>query len=277
MNNILALDPIFIEIGPFVIRWYAVFILIGAALAYYLSRRFFKKANYNPEIVDNLFLICFPMGIIGARIWFVLSNIPYYQDVGFQHIFFLWDGGLAVQGGVILGALSGLWYLKKYHKEVSILHAFDLIVPNILVAQSIGRWGNFMNQEVYGACVSRDSLWFLPNFILDQMSVCGTSGKVAQPLFLYESLLTLTAFIIISLVLRKYWTSRKVGYLGSLYFIAYGVIRGPLELLRDPTYIMTIFGIPTSVITSIAYVILGICLMVFCYKVSKKKESKEGE
>ena len=277
MINFLALDPIFIKIGPFTIRWYAIFILVGALLAYVISRYLFKKNNYNPEILDNLFLICFPMGIVGARIWFVLSNLPYYADVGFEHMFYLWDGGLAIQGGVVLGALSGVWYLHHFHKEIPLLHAFDLIVPNILIAQSIGRWGNFMNREVFGACVARDSLSFLPNFILDQMSVCDSAFEVAQPLFLYESLLTLTAFILISIVLRKYWKNRKIGFLGSLYFIAYGCIRGPLELLRDPKFIMKIGNIPTSVLTSVIYVLLGIGIIVYIILKDKKKEKVSEE
>ena len=135
-----------------------------------------------------------------------------------------------------------------------------------------------MNQEVFGACVDRSSLPFIPGFILDQMEVDAClPGEVAQPLFLYESLLTLTAFILISIVLRKFWKSRKVGSLGALYFIAYGLIRGPLELLRDPEYIMMMFGIPTSVMTSVIYVLIGIGFLVYiyCFKDKKKKEKTE--
>ena len=275
MNSILALDPIFIKIGSLEIRWYAVFILTGALLAYFISRQLFKKNGYSADVLDNIFLISFPMGIVGARLWFVLSNLDLYKN-NFWGAFALWDGGLAIQGGVVLGALSGILYLRKFHKEIPILHAVDLIVPNILVAQAIGRWGNFMNQEVYGAYIERSKLWFLPNFILDQMDVPGApSGMVAQPLFLYESLLTLTSFIIISVVLRKFWKNRKNGSLCALYFIFYGVIRASLELLRNPIYVMEMFGLPTSVVTSIVYIALGIGLLVYIYFFHDKKKKVE--
>ena len=279
MNSLLALDPIFIKIGPLEIRWYAICILAGALLAYYLSRQLFKKNGYSADVLDNMFLICFPMGIVGARIWFVLSNLGLYAD-NFWGAFKIWDGGMAIQGGVVLGALSGIFYLHHWHKEIPLMHAFDLIIPNVLVAQSIGRWGNFFNQEVYGAYVPRESLSFLPKFILDQMDVPGApAGMVAQPLFLYECLLTLLSFLIISVILRKYWKSRKVGVLGSLYFIFYGVIRASLELLRNPEYIMEMFGLPTSVVTSIVYICFGVGLLIYIYffrdkVLAKKKESE---
>jgi phosphatidylglycerol---prolipoprotein diacylglyceryl transferase len=271
---LLKLSPYFIEFGTIRVYWYAVLILSGAVLAYYISRYFAMKDGVKGETIENIFFVAFPSGLIGTRIWYVLSNLdqmnPWYRA------FFLWEGGLAIQGGIIFGGIATYYFITRIQKKVSFLKALDYILPNVLIAQAIGRWGNFFNQEVYGACVPRTQLSFLPDFILDQMAggggiACAVT-QVAQPLFLYEGLLNLAGFILISLVLRKYWTKRPVGVLGSLYFIHYGIVRAVLEPLRNPIFIMEIASIPTSLVTAIGFVIFGALLIGYLYyKPSKTK------
>jgi phosphatidylglycerol---prolipoprotein diacylglyceryl transferase len=270
---LLKLSPYFIEFGTIRIYWYAILILTGAVLAYYLSRYFAQKDGHNGEIIENIFFVAFPAGLIGTRIWFVLSNLeqmdPWYRA------FFLWEGGLAIQGGIIFGGLATYYFITKIQKKISFLQALDYITPNILLAQAIGRWGNFFNQEVYGACVPRSQLSFLPNFILDQMAGGGgiacSVTQVAQPLFLYEGLLNIAGFILISFVLRKYWKNRPVGVLGSLYFVFYGIVRAILEPLRNPIFIMEIAGLPTSVVTAIGFILFGGALIAYLYLKPAKK------
>ena len=264
---LLKLSPYFIEFGTIRVYWYAVLILSGAVLAYYISRYFAMKDGVKGETIENIFFVAFPSGLIGTRIWYVLSNLdqmnPWYRA------FFLWEGGLAIQGGIIFGGIATYYFITRIQKKVSFLKALDYILPNVLIAQAIGRWGNFFNQEVYGACVPRTQLSFLPNFILDQMAggggiACAVT-QVAQPLFLYEGLLNLVGFILISLVLRKYWTKRPVGVLGSLYFVYYGIVRAILEPLRNPVFIMDVASIPTSLVTAIGFVIFGAALIAYLY------------
>lgn len=279
MNFLTAkLSPIFFEIdGLFEIRYYALFILTGALLAYFLSRYFFKRDGNDPTAIENIFFLAFPAGILGAKIWFTFSELSNYiawytWDKVLLKFIAIWEPGLAIQGGVMLGAIVGIYLYKKYYPKLTIRYGLDIAIPNILIAQAIGRWGNFFNQEVYGSCVDPSSLSFLPKFIVDQMTANGAYnnqitcplGLAAQPLFLYEGLLNTLGFILISLVLRFYWKKgRKEGDLAMLYFIWYGTVRALLEPLRQEEFIMRIGGLSLSVWTSTAFMLFGLIGMIF--------------
>lgn len=276
MNKLLVigssqelLNPIFFKIGDIEIRWYAICILVGAFLAYFVTQYFAKKAGYKKEMLENFFFLILPVGVLGAKAWYVLSNL---NTLPLYHIFFIWEPGLAIQGGVMAGFIVGIFYFKKFYKDINLNFLADLILPNILIAQSIGRWGNFMNREVVGACVEQNIWWaqFLPRFVVVQMTDYGgmygigcSLHQMAIPLFLVESILTLVGFFVITFVLRTYWKSRKKGDLASLYFVYYGVIRFILEPMRQPAYIMSIFGIPTSMLTSALFVLGGLAYMTY--------------
>ena len=198
------------------ITWYSVIVLTGAIVAYLVSKYFYKKDDMSkkyPDLLETLFLIAFPCGLLGARIWYIVSELDYYLADPISMIK-VWEGGLAIQGGVIGGILAGYIVLKVKGLTPSFRKLADMIVPNILIAQSIGRWGNFFNQEVYGDCISKDSVSWIPNFILKNMNggaIYCRSGYVATPLFLYESLLTFLGFIVISVVIRKFFTKKVDG------------------------------------------------------------------
>lgn len=247
------------------LTWYSIFILSGAAIAYYFAKHFYQKdkdSKLYPTLIDDLFIIVFPAGIVGARLWYVISDWSYYSS-NWISILKMWEGGLAIQGGVMGGIIAGILYYKFKKVKYPLEKLFDLILPNILIAQAIGRWGNFFNKEVYGACVNRNSLSFIPNFILNNMDVCGSS-LVAQPLFLYESILNTIGFVLISLVLRQFLTKRKNGDLAAFYLIWYGLIRLLMEPLRNEEYIMRVWGgISLSIATSIFFIIIGVSMFVF--------------
>lgn len=258
------------------ISWYSVIVLTGAIVAYIFCKYFYKKDEASkkyPDLIDTLFLIAFPCGLIGARIWYVLSELEYYMADPIR-IIKVWEGGLAIQGGVLGGILAGYIVLKVKKIDVSFRRMVDIIVPNILIAQSIGRWGNFMNQEVYGDCISRNSVSWIPDFILDNMNdgrIYCMPGEVATPLFLYESLLTFAGFILISIIIRKFYTKRVDGELGAFYLIYYGLVRIIMEPLRNETYIMKIFGdVSFSVLTSALFIIAGVGIVAFL-EINRKK------
>lgn len=276
MNNYLVLPREMIRIGSFAIYWYAFFILMGAVVTYYVSQYFIKKDGHDHNILENTFFIAFPAGILGSRIWYVLSSLDEYRG-NWSEVFNFRSGGLAIQGGVLFGFLAGYLYIKFAHPKLSKRYVMDSVIPNILIAQAIGRWGNFFNQEVYGACLPTSKFWFLPKFIINQMSegIC-VAGQTAMPLFLYESLLNTLGFIIITFVLRKFWKSRHKGDLAALYFIFYGVVRAILEPLRESEYIMKILGIRTSVAMSIGFIILGITFMILTRLYDRKVKSNEA-
>lgn len=265
------------------ITWYSVIVLTGAIVAYLISKYFYKKDKLYekyPDLLETLFLIAFPCGLLGARIWYIFSELDYYLASPISMLK-VWEGGLAIQGGVVGGILAGYLVLKAKGLTFSFRRLVDLIVPNILIAQSIGRWGNFFNQEVYGECISKDSVSWIPNFILKNMNggdIYCRNGYVATPLFLYESLLTLLGFILISIVIRKIFTKRIDGELGAMYLIYYGVVRIIMEPMRTETYIMRIFGnLSQSMLMSGLFIIAGISVIVYLeWKERFKKEIIES-
>lgn len=284
----------FLVISPYVfdtpLTWYSVIILIGALVTYFLSNYFYKKEEESkkcPDLIFDTFLVAFPAGLIGARLWYVLSEWDYYMDDPVS-ILRVWEGGLAIQGGVLLGIGVGVWYaihkMRKHGMTLSITRLMDIIIPNILIAQVIGRWGNFFNREVYGACVSKEKLWFLPNFMLEQMKgegfyswgypkgpIACSVNEYAQPLFLYEGILNFIGFILISIILRKFFTKRIDGTLSAFYLIWYGAIRACLEGLRNEQFIMRWGTISQSVVTSIGFVLLGMIFLISIYVCNHKK------
>ena len=258
------------------VSWYSVIVLTGAIVAYLLCKYFYKKEEFSkkyPDLIDTLFLIAFPFGLLGARLWYIVSELDYYLADPIRMIK-VWEGGLAIQGGVLGGILAGYITLKVKKIEIPFRTMVDIIVPNILIAQAIGRWGNFFNQEVYGACVSKDSVSWIPNFILDNMNggrIYCFKNEVATPLFLYESILTLLGFVLISVVARKIYAKRVDGELGAFYLIYYGLVRIIMEPMREEEYIMRIFGnVSQSVLMSALFIIGGIAVIVYL-EINRKK------
>ena len=220
-----------------IITFYAAFILSGALLAYFLSEREFIKMGKKKGYVEDIFLVAFPAGILGARLWYVWGQWDLeFASQPFWKIFAVWEGGLAIMGGALGGALAGMLYVFFKRKDINIIQAIDIGVPTILVAQAIGRWGNFFNQEVYGVVANVESWSWLPTFIQQQMTI---NGQFRVPLFLIESFINLTGFFVIrygiGLGLKSY---RKLGDLGLMYLVWYGLTRGIMEPLRNPTFNM---------------------------------------
>lgn len=282
MNLLSKISPIAFSIGDFEIRWYAICILIGALVTYFVSNAQLKKLGY-PDLADTLFITAFPAGIIGARIWWCIadSGSPWHNGNFWGFITEIRDGGLAIQGGVVFGALTGVLVLLlvKKMKFKEILKIADCIVPNILIAQVCGRWGNFFNQEVYGSCVDPAKLSWLPDFIVNQMMGGGgiycSSSLAAQPLFLYEGVLNLIGWILLTFVLRKLLSNKLYGgELSTGYLIWYGAVRACLEPLRNASFIMDgLGGLPVSVITSIVFVIAGIGCLIAIRLINRKKKN----
>lgn len=272
----------FIKIGNLEIKWYAIFILTGAILAFFWCRYNLKKDGKDETLYDNFFLFVIPIAIVGCRIWYVIAEWDEFASQSFWDMIDIRSGGLAIQGGVIAGVLFGIWYFKKFDKKNTIAYHGDLIVPAVLIGQAIGRWGNFFNQEVYGACVDRSKLWMFPNFILDNMIPTihtPTSSQIDScpinqvhvPMFLIESILSIIGFIIIGYLLRKYWKKhRKPFDLMALYAIYYGTVRAIMEPLRDEKFNMGSNG-NISVILSICFIIVGVAGLIATRIINKNR------
>lgn len=241
---------VFVIIGSLTIRMYAVMILTGALFAYLLGRYRFKQMGYAPEILEDYFFGVLLTGIIGARIWYVIFSWDEYAH-HLEEVIAIWHGGLAVQGGLILGVLYSVYYFKKH--EIPFLEAGDAIMPGVLLAQACGRWGNFFNQEAYGSVVSRPFLESLhiPVWIIEKMQV---EGLYHHPTFLYESIGSIIAFLIIILIIRRF--TKLTGIQFFCYFIFYGLVRFPIEALRTDSLM---FGsIKMAQLISVLFILGGL-------------------
>ena len=247
------LDPVAFSVGPFSIRWYAICIVTGLILAVYLAMKEAPRKRMIPDDILDFILIAFPLAILGARLYYVIFEWSYYGKHSLIEIFQIWNGGLAIYGGLITGAL--VLYFFSQRRLINPVDFLDIAAPSVLIAQSIGRWGNFFNQEAYGAAV--DNLDYLPGFIRDQMYI---EGSYRQPTFLYESLWNLLGFALI-LIFRRKWKSLRRGHITAFYLIWYGFGRMVIEGMRTDS--LMFFGLRVSQWLSVVLIGLGIFIILY--------------
>ena len=252
------INPVIIQLGPFSIRWYALLIMSGVILAVYLAMREAKKKRIIPDDILDFILIAFPIAIVGARLYYVVFDWSNYSQ-NLSEIFAIWHGGLAVYGGLISGALVLLVF--SYYRAINPIDFLDIAAPGVMIAQAIGRWGNFVNQEAYGKAV--EQLKYLPNVIRNQMYI---DGSYRIPTFLYESVWNVVGFIII-MVLRRKPRFLKQGEIFSFYLVWYGCGRFVIEGMRTDS--LMFFGLRVSQWLSIILVLTG---LIFVFWRRKQKD-----
>ena len=265
--------------GGLTLTFYGILIVGGALAAYAISDHKMYQKFGRHGVYDSTFIIGFLSGILGARIGYVIGNwngdisggVNFSQEVAngrWWTIFAVWEGGLTILGGAIGGIVMGaLWFqFSKKTKTIGCRTGIDVAVPTILLAQAIGRWGNFFNHEVYGATVDMNSLSFLPSWLRSQMATSFTNGipdsTAYVPLFLIEGAINVIGYFLIVYGVGKFlkkWLHR--GDLGGCYLVWYGVLRLILEPLRNQTFNMGSDGM-WSIIWSIVYIALGALAIV---------------
>ncbi|MEG2283056.1 MAG: prolipoprotein diacylglyceryl transferase [Bacilli bacterium] len=251
--NRIALDLGFIQI-----YWYSVFIIIAMFVGCLVIYREIKKQNINEEFVINLLFYGLIFGLIGARLYFVAFNLDYYLKYPLE-ILEIWNGGLAIHGGIIAGFIWMVFYTKKY--KTNTMKILDITVPGLLIGQAIGRWGNFFNQEAFGGITSKLALekLGLPNYIIEGMKI---DGVYRQPTFLYESVWNFIGFIAI-LMLRKY-KYIKTGQLTGFYLMWYSFGRFFIEGMRTDSLMLG--PIRIAQLVSVLLFIVGLLLFIFAKK-----------
>ncbi|MCQ9215289.1 prolipoprotein diacylglyceryl transferase [Streptococcus gallolyticus] len=247
------IDPVAIQLGPISIRWYAIFIVSGLLLAVYLAMKEAPRRKIIPDDILDFILIAFPLTIIGARVYYVIFDWSYYANQPLSEIVAIWNGGLAIYGGLITGAI--VLFVFSYYRAINPLDFLDIAAPGVMIAQAIGRWGNFINQEAYGKIV--DNLNYLPDFIKNQMYI---DGSYRVPTFLYESLWNLLGFVIV-MSLRRRPRFFKQGEIAFFYLIWYGCGRFVIEGMRTDS--LMLLGIRVSQWLSALLVLIGVVLVIW--------------
>jgi len=262
-------------IWKFEIRYYALIIILGALVAGAIAAWRAKKNGRDPEIIIDIMPWVLIGGIVGARLWHVFTP-GYFDGITTQEYFKnpllilqIWKGGLGIPGGVIGGALALFIYTKV--KKESFLQWADYIAPGLLVAQGIGRWGNYINQELYGK--PSNLPWAIE--IAPEYRYPGFENiSHYHPLFFYEFVLNILAAVILLLIDRNFKKKLYKGDIFLLYLVAYPAIRFGLEFVRlVPS--LSKSGVNINQTVMLIVMILAIVVFVLRHTFFKPKQSEE--
>lgn len=252
-------------IGDFPIRAYgtmlALAIICGGSVAYFLLKK--DGRGWHQHIIDFSITVAIA-GLIGARLWDVFFFDWQYYGNHLLEIPFVWQGGMAIQGGVVLGTLAGYWYLRKHNID---FWAFaDIFAPALILAQSVGRMANLFNGDAFGHPTGGNFGILYPESTL----AYHTYGN--QPLWpaeIWEGQIDILIFV--ALILFSSFKHAK-GQVFVLYAILYSAARFCLEFLRGD-YVNLTMGLKSAQMTSLIVMIVGICLFIYFGYLDKKKQT----
>ena len=226
-------DPVLLQIGPLTLRWYGLLIVAGILVAAWIAARYVARKGQNPDDLWDLLLWVIIPGLIGARLYYVFVQSPRGdQGIGYYlanpwAILQIWTGGIHIYGAFILGGLSLILYMRW--KKLPALIFLDGLAVGMPLGQALGRWANFINQELYGP--PTDLPWGI--YIRPENRLEGfETFERFHPLFLYESLWNLANVVLLVWLYRKYPNRLKPGDLFLIYLISYPLGRFLLEFLR---------------------------------------------
>ena len=271
------INSVAIKIGKLEIAWYGLIIMTGMLTAvFYVWCRFRENKMKTDDLIDLAFFTIFS-GIIGARLYYVIFEFSSYLETDgnffedlwgtFVNIIAIWEGGLAIYGGIIAGGVAALLVAK--HKKMNILKILDFIAPAVMIAQAIGRWGNFCNAEAHGYETTLP--W--------RMGILkGTQYNFYHPTFFYESMWNVIGFLAIWLVLVKLKKTKGLykfyGQITYAYFAWYGLGRFWIEGLRTDSLYLVPDVIRISQVVALLCLIGGVALTV--YSLIKLKKGEEN-
>jgi phosphatidylglycerol:prolipoprotein diacylglycerol transferase len=254
-----------ISLGPLIIRWNGLLIALGIAAGALLAAREAKRRDYDPEIIYDLFLPVAIWGILGARLWHILTPPLSSVEIGLTTQYYFshpidfaafWIGGFGIPGAWISGILALLYFARK--NEFSFLELADILAPGLALAQAIGRLGNYFNQELYG--LPTNLPWKI--FIDPASRLSGfESVNFYQPLFAYESFLSFANMIFLLWLSRRFVAILKTGDLFLVYLGVYSFIRFLLEFLRLDVSLVNGFNI-NQIFFAIVFICAGVGMVL---------------
>lgn len=247
------------------IAWYGVIIASGLILGILLASFRARRRGWSSDLVLDFILLAVPLAIIGARTYYVAFEWDYFA-ANPAKIIAINQGGLAIYGAVIGGFLAAFIFSRA--AKFPFLKLIDLVIPSLILGQAIGRWGNFVNQEAFGALVANPNLQFFPLAVYIQ-----SLGEWHQATFFYESFCNTILLVITLLLGRK---GVKDGTLLATYFIGYGVVRAVIEGLRTDS--LYLFGsIRVSQLLSTLLVLVGVFLLILIKKDKLRTKPYDGK
>ena len=247
------MNPIAFTLFGLEVRWYGIFIACGALLAIYFAEKLIERDPRVPkDAVVAASIFALPLGIVGARTYYVLFEWDYYS-AHLSEIFAIRNGGLAIHGGLLGGTLAVFIYCRV--KKISFIELLDMLAPGVVLAQGIGRWGNFMNGEAHGGVTNVP--WAI-----------NVGGQMVHPTFLYESILDVSIFLLLYFYVSK--RRRFPGELAGIYLILYSIGRFFIEGLRTDS--LYIGPLRTAQVMSLIVILLGILILFI-----QPKRTKIGE
>lgn len=273
-------QPFFLRLGFFSFYWYSFLIIISLILGYLLVIKLSRYCQIKKRLLENLFFYLIIFGFIGARLYYIFSEITYY----FEHpgqVFAVWQGGLGIFGAIIADLIVLWWFSKKH--QIKFFTFVDLLTPSLILGQAIGRWGNYFNQEVFGR--PTDLPWGIP-ILLDSRPVEFLSAQYFHPTFLYESIWNFLIFIFLIFLFLKIYSlknsskksksyqkkifKKEPGQIFAFYLILYSLGRFLLEFLRIDSQ-PELIGLRLGQIFAMIAFISGFLILFNIYKLSSNQ------
>lgn len=270
-----SIDPVALNIFGLEVRWYGLIIVVGIILAFLYACYRGKQEGFSSDDMMDLFLYVVVFSIIGARAYYVLTTLDQYHSL--YDVIAVWNGGLAIYGAVITGAVVITIVCRI--KKKSVLKALDMIAPGVMIGQLIGRWGNFCNGEAFGDISKFEFFGFTkatPNagslpWIMEVNSYAsGYRTLTVHPTFLYESVWNLIGFIIINAFYKK---KSFDGEIVLMYAVWYGFGRMFIEGLRSDS--LYVGSVKISQLIGLVCVVAGVAAMIIL-KIRSKRSEKNG-
>ncbi len=215
------------DIGPLRVTFYGILVMSGVVVAWLITKNRYVARGGDAELAERIVIRVVLWGFIGARIAYVSTHLSRFEGEWWK-VIAVWEGGLAIYGGLTAGAIAMIYYARKW--GASLPDFLDSVAPAVPAAQAIGRWGNYFNQELFGT--PTDLPWGLEIDPSNRPSQYA-DHETFHPTFLYESLLNVGLVFLIIWLGKRYPSLR--GRLVGVYFMGYGVIRFSMELIRTDT------------------------------------------